>query len=174
MPCETLDGPCMVCKIVPPNHQVLICDGCGSGWHMQCLVPPLSSAPDGEWKCVDCEPGTVTLADPPSGMAENGIVNQVRAIHADSSLSEEEKARRIMNLHCPTALQMPRDTALSGQGSDGRGRRSEVRTKKTAAMDQLNENLKCMICLNLVDRPVTVSPAAPPMALCCCLRLCLS
>ncbi|OAE21365.1 hypothetical protein AXG93_891s1130 [Marchantia polymorpha subsp. ruderalis] len=155
MPCETLDGPCMVCKIVPPNHQVLICDGCGSGWHMQCLVPPLSSAPDGEWKCVDCEPGTVTLADPPSGVAENGIVNQVRAIHADSSLSEEEKARRIMNLHCPTALQMPRDTALSGQGSDGRGRRSEVRTKKTAAMDQLNENLKCMICLNLVDRPVT-------------------
>ncbi|KAG6547454.1 hypothetical protein Mapa_010902 [Marchantia paleacea] len=154
MPCETLDGPCMVCKIVPPNHQVLICDGCGSGWHMQCLIPPLDSAPDGEWKCVDCEPGTVPLAAGPA-VPENGMVAQVRAIQADSSLTEEEKARRIMNLHCPTALQIPRDTAISGHGNDGRERRSEVRTKKNAAMDQLNENLKCMICLNLVDRPVT-------------------
>lgn len=36
------------------KDQLLFCDECDRGYHMYCLKPPLSEAPDGEWKCVNC------------------------------------------------------------------------------------------------------------------------
>ncbi|KAL3701928.1 hypothetical protein R1sor_019950 [Riccia sorocarpa] len=162
MPCETLDGPCMVCKVIPPAHRVLICDACGSGWHMNCLSPPLDTAPDGEWVCVDCEPGTFTpgsapaaAADPSSVAPENGIVSQVRAIQGDSSLTDTEKARKIMQLHCPTAFQTTGNGGDEEDDDSNGGRASSSGKGKSNSADYLNDNLKCMICLNIVDRPVT-------------------
>ncbi|KAL2650224.1 hypothetical protein R1flu_018352 [Riccia fluitans] len=162
MPCETLDGPCMICKVIPPSDRVLICDACGSGWHMNCLIPPLDKAPDGEWICVDCEPGTFTsdatpavVAPPSSGASENNsIVAQVRAIQADSSLSDTEKAKRIMKLHCPTAFQTPGNDDNDDDSNAGPAD-SEGMGSSKANENFLNENLKCMICLHIVDRPVT-------------------
>lgn len=36
----------------------LECDKCDGPWHLECLNPPLSGVPDGEWFCPECdEPG---------------------------------------------------------------------------------------------------------------------
>jgi hypothetical protein len=35
-------------------RQMLLCDTCDSGWHMQCLSIPLTQVPDGDWYCPDC------------------------------------------------------------------------------------------------------------------------
>jgi hypothetical protein len=33
---------------------MLICDGCRTGWHKQCLVPPLTRVPRRNWFCPAC------------------------------------------------------------------------------------------------------------------------
>lgn len=48
----------------PPPHasrplqvrakQMLLCDGCDLGWHMDCLTPPLASQPLANWFCPGC------------------------------------------------------------------------------------------------------------------------
>lgn len=36
----------------------LECDKCDGPWHLECLNPPLSAVPEGEWFCPECdEPG---------------------------------------------------------------------------------------------------------------------
>ena len=49
---------------------MLLCDGCGTGWHLACLQPPLSDVPPGAWVCPVCtaagvDPATLPVA--PSG-----------------------------------------------------------------------------------------------------------
>jgi hypothetical protein len=41
---------------------LLLCDGCGAGWHMHCLSPPLTAVPDGAWVCPSCEAAGVDKA----------------------------------------------------------------------------------------------------------------
>ena len=33
---------------------MLLCDGCGTGWHLYCLRPPLKAVPAGTWLCPRC------------------------------------------------------------------------------------------------------------------------
>ena len=42
---------------------MLLCDECGTGWHMRCLNPPLSAIPPGAWVCPSCEAAGVSLND---------------------------------------------------------------------------------------------------------------
>ena len=49
---------CHVCAIHTwiPGNEILLCDGsgCDRAYHTQCLVPPLSVVPEGEWLCPSC------------------------------------------------------------------------------------------------------------------------
>jgi len=42
---------------------MLLCDACGTGWHMACLDPPLIAVPKGDWICPRCVHDGVTLHD---------------------------------------------------------------------------------------------------------------
>ncbi|KAI1885983.1 hypothetical protein AGOR_G00209370 [Albula goreensis] len=42
---------CAVCQI--PGDMTL-CEECGRGFHRDCHIPPISSAPSGEWQCTLC------------------------------------------------------------------------------------------------------------------------
>jgi hypothetical protein len=33
---------------------MVICDVCSTGWHLECLTPPLSKVPVGQWSCPEC------------------------------------------------------------------------------------------------------------------------
>ena len=55
------DGPdvygnlyCERCGRGDRESEMLICDGCDQGYHMYCLVPPLTKIPRGEWRCPHC------------------------------------------------------------------------------------------------------------------------
>ena len=38
------------------EDRLLLCDGCDSGYHLDCLDPPLSAVPPDEWFCPECAP----------------------------------------------------------------------------------------------------------------------
>ncbi|KXZ54996.1 hypothetical protein GPECTOR_3g160 [Gonium pectorale] len=48
------DYPCKVCGSPDDGPRMLLCDACGTGWHMLCLVPQLSAVPSGQWVCPKC------------------------------------------------------------------------------------------------------------------------
>ncbi|KAJ4937796.1 hypothetical protein JOQ06_002426 [Pogonophryne albipinna] len=46
---------CEACGGIDREDRLLLCDGCDSGYHMECLTPPLDSVPVEEWFCPECE-----------------------------------------------------------------------------------------------------------------------
>ena len=47
---------CMQCDQAANADDLLICDSCDKGFHMDCLEPPLSGLPEGRWICPICIP----------------------------------------------------------------------------------------------------------------------
>ena len=45
---------CTVCGNSENDDKLLFCDDCDRGYHMYCLNPPLTEAPDGDWRCQLC------------------------------------------------------------------------------------------------------------------------
>ncbi|BES92810.1 Hypothetical protein NTJ_05618 [Nesidiocoris tenuis] len=45
---------CEVCSQHDREHELLLCDRCEAGYHLNCLDPPLSSIPEGNWFCPHC------------------------------------------------------------------------------------------------------------------------
>lgn len=41
---------CTVCGNSENDDKLLFCDDCDRGWHSYCLNPPLTAAPDGDWR----------------------------------------------------------------------------------------------------------------------------
>lgn len=46
---------CHFCKKGNKEELLLLCDGCDTGYHTYCHKPKISTVPDGEWFCADCE-----------------------------------------------------------------------------------------------------------------------
>eukprot|EP00742_Colponemidia_sp_Colp-10_P014077 GILJ01015948.1.p1 GENE.GILJ01015948.1~~GILJ01015948.1.p1 ORF type:complete len:413 (-),score=47.78 GILJ01015948.1:160-1335(-) len=42
---------CKICTLGDRDEQMLICDACENGFHMDCLDPPLTRIPQGKWFC---------------------------------------------------------------------------------------------------------------------------
>ena len=53
------------------EDQMIICDACDRGFHMDCLVPRLETVPEGEWRCMRCE-GERGAAGAEAGAAAEG------------------------------------------------------------------------------------------------------
>ena len=47
---------CKICKLPDETQDsfIMLCDGCDGEYHGNCLVPPLTTVPDGEWFCPEC------------------------------------------------------------------------------------------------------------------------
>ncbi|XP_058515574.1 PHD and RING finger domain-containing protein 1-like isoform X2 [Ochotona princeps] len=64
---------CEVCGRSDREDRLLLCDGCDSGYHMECLEPPLQEVPVDEWFCPECAaPGAAQAADA-SGVSEEEV-----------------------------------------------------------------------------------------------------
>ena len=48
------DLPCEVCGSPYDEARMLLCSNCATGWHLQCLTPPLKRVPAGAWLCPYC------------------------------------------------------------------------------------------------------------------------
>jgi hypothetical protein len=67
----SIDHPCEVCRFVNRAGEMLLCDNCNTGWHIDCLVPALPSVPDGVWVCPYCVAAGVDLAEVEARQAAN-------------------------------------------------------------------------------------------------------
>lgn len=45
---------CTICGNSENDDKLLFCDDCDRGYHMYCLNPPLTTAPEGDWRCDLC------------------------------------------------------------------------------------------------------------------------
>lgn len=61
---------CENCGRSDRRNRMLVCSQCDSGFHMNCLTPAVTGAPEGEWVCPECE---LSLNQPDSFAAEEGI-----------------------------------------------------------------------------------------------------
>ncbi|GMH03471.1 hypothetical protein Nepgr_005310 [Nepenthes gracilis] len=116
---------------------------------------PQSLASTLQWECPDCsgvdgDPDAVASdksAPPFLAGADGEPVAAIRAIEADSSLSEEEKARRHQQL-------LSRNSGSTVDDKDD----PEIKAKDdNKILAILGENMKCSFCMQLPDRPVTTS-----------------
>jgi hypothetical protein len=55
------DHPCEVCRFPDREGEMLLCDNCNTGWHLDCLTPKLTTVPRGHWLCPYCVLVGVTL-----------------------------------------------------------------------------------------------------------------
>ena len=46
--------PCSICKTSSNPERTLLCDSCDRAFHIDCLRPPLSAVPPGDWYCRRC------------------------------------------------------------------------------------------------------------------------
>ncbi|RLN01204.1 E3 ubiquitin-protein ligase ORTHRUS 2-like [Panicum miliaceum] len=139
LPCDG-DGVCMVCRAAaPPEVDLLRCSTCATPWHSPCLseVPALSDA--ATWSCPDCS-GAAAAAPAAAPAAGGELVAAIRAIEADATLSDQEKARRRQELLA--------GSAAAKDEEDGDGKGDDV-------LDIVGRSLSCSFCMKLPDRPVT-------------------
>lgn len=54
------DVRCEACQIVrEPEDDPVLCDGCNRAYHLECMTPPRTDLPDGEWFCPRCLPAVL-------------------------------------------------------------------------------------------------------------------
>jgi len=53
-----------VCQSPFDEERMLLCDICNAGWHMACLLSPLTTIPVGIWKCPLCTPSAPSSQGP--------------------------------------------------------------------------------------------------------------
>jgi PHD and RING finger domain-containing protein 1 len=88
---------------------LLLCDSCDLGYHLECLTPPLSRVPRGEWFCPDCRAqgvheavATQTVAPPTNRHPRDVAMEQViaRTIVSErvrSTVARNRALRRIVS-----------------------------------------------------------------------------
>ncbi|VDN24268.1 unnamed protein product, partial [Gongylonema pulchrum] len=59
---------CAICGFSDNDDQLLFCDDCDRGFHLYCLQPRLSRAPEGEWSCCLCQKEFGAKASLPSAV----------------------------------------------------------------------------------------------------------
>ncbi|CAL4911057.1 unnamed protein product [Urochloa decumbens] len=138
LPCNG-DGACMVCRAAaPPEVELLHCSTCATPWHSPCLSEPPALSDAAAWSCPDCSGSSA--AAPVAGGGE--LVAAIRAIEADATLSDQEKARRRQKLLAGSAAAEDENEDEEGAGDDH-------------VLEILGRSFSCVFCLKLPDRPVT-------------------
>ncbi|KAL1347417.1 hypothetical protein AAHE18_07G003800 [Arachis hypogaea] len=140
LPCDS-DGACMLCKQKPPPHECLTCRTCHTPWHQPCLpagTGPPTMAEVSTWECPDCaDPAPVQASAPAVAGNSDSLVAAIRAIQGDTSLTDEEKAKKRQEL-------VSRSSKPLAAAENGK-----------AEKDIFDGSLNCSICMQLPERPVT-------------------
>ncbi|KAM3202781.1 E3 ubiquitin-protein ligase ORTHRUS 2 [Capsicum annuum] len=141
LPCDG-DGVCMVCKTKPSENESLVCKTCATPWHVNCLsAPPDSMADAVNWECPDCSlpPDAAVKQNASASLSSGDLISAIRAIESDSSLTDQDKAKRRQELLSGGA----KDIILEGINPDN------------DVLNILDGTLNCSMCMQLPERPVT-------------------
>ena len=124
---------------------------------MTCLSVPLQTLGDAlQWECPDCSPAASGERDPAAASGKNvvaggsegsgDLIAAIRAIECDGSLTEQQKAKRRQELLSGAT------GSVSTEDGSPKKRRNGVRE----VLDILDGSLNCSVCMQLLERPVTV------------------
>ncbi|XP_068636646.1 E3 ubiquitin-protein ligase ORTHRUS 2-like [Aristolochia californica] len=152
LPCDG-DGVCMLCKKTPPEEEMLLCKTCVTPWHVSCLThPPESMSSVLQWECPDCSPvspntGNATQASSSvnTNVVAGGnadLIAAIRAIEADKSLTDPEKAKKRQELMSGGVVS--EDDTENGKQNGNKD-----------FLDVLGGTFSCSFCMQLPERPVT-------------------
>ncbi|XP_027125108.1 E3 ubiquitin-protein ligase ORTHRUS 2-like [Coffea eugenioides] len=137
------DGTCMACKKTPELDRTVTCGTCNTPWHVDCLVEgPTTLVEILSFICPDCSGGGLTGAPAPVSSSNGDLVTKIRAIEADGSLTEREKAKK-------------RQALFAGKGVDKDEQKRKGKEKMNEALALLSQSIKCSFCMQLPERPVT-------------------
>ncbi|XP_047314654.1 E3 ubiquitin-protein ligase ORTHRUS 2-like, partial [Impatiens glandulifera] len=140
LPCDG-EGICMVCKTTPSEAEILTCSTCVTPWHVSCLSTlPANLQSTIQWECPDCTAPPADVNPVLNAGPSNGLVAATRAIEADSTLSESEKARR-------------RQQLLSGKADLSNG---ETEKGKGSSSRTVEDIYVCCCCMELMEKPITI------------------
>ncbi|KAF0041317.1 hypothetical protein F2P81_007215 [Scophthalmus maximus] len=116
---------CEVCGGSDREDRLLLCDGCDSGFHMECLTPPLDSVPVEEWFCPECVANNRHSRDSAEGVSDAEIRpstarpatsrTQTRTggpIRAIARTQQSERVRANVNRHRITQARTSQSTWL--------------------------------------------------------------
>lgn len=83
---ELDETACQECGRTDRGDEMLLCDGCDHGYHMDCLDPPVQDVPKGDWFCPAC----IGAKKPAAAAAKAGPSSQLR--RPASGAQQEEKS----------------------------------------------------------------------------------
>ncbi|XP_057791489.1 E3 ubiquitin-protein ligase ORTHRUS 2-like [Salvia miltiorrhiza] len=133
------DGVCMLCKEKPSEDATLCCGTCATPWHVACLSGIKNSALG--FECPDCSGDGLGGAPAPTDLDKKDLFSKIRAVEADDSLTDVEKARKRQQLMC---------------GKIESGEASGVKEENSCdILAVIGESFKCSYCMELPERPVT-------------------
>ena len=84
-----VDFACEICNHPDDGALMVLCSTCGTGWHIYCLQPPLTSIPEGDWRCPICVSRKVTLPPP-----MRQPVQQPEPVRRQPSARSQERSSR--------------------------------------------------------------------------------
>ena len=100
-PWQCLDcKSCGYCHKAAYSNRMLFCDACDKGFHMECLVPPLSSLPEGRWICPVCveEPSLSTdLVDHLRGGIDPRIASQQKLLRRSGGSQRKRRVKALLD-----------------------------------------------------------------------------
>lgn len=100
-PWQCLDcKSCGYCHKAAYSNRMLFCDACDKGFHMECLVPPLSSLPEGRWICPVCveEPSLSTdLVDHLRGGIDPRIASKQKLLRRSSTSYRKRRMKALLD-----------------------------------------------------------------------------
>ncbi|XP_028822753.1 histone acetyltransferase KAT6B-like isoform X1 [Denticeps clupeoides] len=115
---------CSSCRIQGKNAEdMLFCDSCDRGFHMECCDPPISRMPKGTWICQVCRPRERGLS------LLHKKANQIKRRYAKPMGKACKKLKQRMSISRGDGSMI----ALAGRGSPGRGQSITVCTTLSSA-----------------------------------------
>ncbi|XP_036381391.1 histone acetyltransferase KAT6B-like isoform X2 [Megalops cyprinoides] len=111
---------CSSCRIQGKNaDEMLFCDSCDRGFHMECCDPPLSRMPKGMWICQVCRP-----KDKGTGLLHKRAAQIKRRYAKPIGRPKNKLKQQTMSVTSGDGSMV----ALTGRGSPGRGQKIIVCT----------------------------------------------
>ncbi|XP_054622486.1 histone acetyltransferase KAT6B isoform X2 [Dunckerocampus dactyliophorus] len=122
---------CSTCRRQGKNaDEMLFCDSCDRGFHMECCDPPLSRMPKGTWVCQVCRP------------KENGKkllhrkADEIKRRYAKPIGRPRNKLKQRMSLTSGDGSMV----ALSGRGSAGHNGEFQVKREATSSLAAMSRD----------------------------------
>ncbi|MCL7050076.1 hypothetical protein MKW94_015306 [Papaver nudicaule] len=154
LPCDG-EGVCMLCKErVTSVTEIIPCQTCHTPWHVKCLLIPIESLlATIKWVCPDCIGSNGDSNDTSLAVGEsssgNELVTSMRAIEADQTLTEQQKAMKRQQ------LMTGKITSLGDDDDKDDKKKKKKTTDENEVMDIFDQKFFCTICMELPERPIT-------------------